>query len=206
VLNRCGFRDFIAQYFDEAYSSLFVDQIQPLDPRFTYCVVHATAAINGKRNESTATMQEIIAEKFCVTPYLSEIAGCLHEGLSPMKPCNAIAESRKQHVRALSLNQLFLNVCQSRRRDTSLQAKSEASLFCDLARTPSFEQLEARLKQTFNRQLNLVDLRHIARIAGGRVFLFLLGNSASRCETLAWFGQEWTLLEPVWMEMVDNPS
>jgi hypothetical protein len=61
--------------------------------------------------------------------YLSEIVGCLHEGLSPMKPDGPIAESRKQHIRALSSNQFFLNVCRSSRRDTSLQAISEVSLF-----------------------------------------------------------------------------
>jgi hypothetical protein len=60
--------------------------------------------------------------------HLSEIAQCLHEGLSPMKPDSPIAESRKQHGRELSSNQLFLNVCQSPRRDTLLQAKSEPSL------------------------------------------------------------------------------
>jgi hypothetical protein len=87
--------------------------------------------------------------------YLSEIAGCLHEGLSPMKTYGPRAENRKQQARALSSNQLFLNVCQSPRRDTLLQAKSEASLFFDLARTTSFKQLEARLKQIFNRRLNL---------------------------------------------------
>jgi hypothetical protein len=83
--------------------------------------------------------------------YLSQIAGCLHEALSPMKPYNPLAESRKQRTRALSSNQLFPNVCQSPRRDTLLQAKSEASLFFDLSRTTSFEHLEARLKQIFNR-------------------------------------------------------
>jgi hypothetical protein len=90
---------------------------------------------------------------------------------------------------AFSSNQLFMNVYQSPRRDILLQAKLKASLFLDLARTTSFEQLEASLKHIFNRRLNLVDLRHIVRIAGGRVVFSPPGNSASGCETLAWFGQ-----------------
>jgi hypothetical protein len=56
ALNPTAFRDFITQHFDRAYSSLFVYQIQPLDPKLTCCVIHATAAINGKGNESTVTM------------------------------------------------------------------------------------------------------------------------------------------------------
>jgi hypothetical protein len=69
VLNPCGFRDFGAHHFDQVYSSLFVDQIQPLDPRFTCRIVHATAAINGKGNENTVTMREITAEKLRETPF-----------------------------------------------------------------------------------------------------------------------------------------
>jgi hypothetical protein len=67
VLNPHGFRDFVAQHFDQVYLSLFVSQIQPLDPRFTCCVVHATGAING--NENTVTILEIIAERLRETPF-----------------------------------------------------------------------------------------------------------------------------------------
>jgi hypothetical protein len=69
VLNACGFRNFVAQHFDHVYSSLFLYQIQPLYPRFTCYEVHAAAAINGKGNESTVTMREIMTEKLRVAPF-----------------------------------------------------------------------------------------------------------------------------------------
>jgi hypothetical protein len=77
VLNPCAFRDFVVQHFDRAYSSLFVDQIQPLDPKFT-CCVHATTAINGNENGSTVTMLKIIAEKLPETPF--SLLGCAFDG------------------------------------------------------------------------------------------------------------------------------
>jgi hypothetical protein len=63
VPNPCAFRDFATQHFDHAYSSLLVSQIQPIDPRFTCCLVHAPAAISGKGNEWTVVTLEAIAAK-----------------------------------------------------------------------------------------------------------------------------------------------
>jgi hypothetical protein len=141
-----------------------------------------------------------------IDAYLSEIAGCLREGSGPGKPYSPIAGNRKQQVRTLSSNQLFLGVFQSPRREALLEAKSGAMQSLDLARRISFEQAEARLKRIFNRRMNLVDLRQIARIAGARVFLSPPSNAAARCDTLDWFERHWTVLEPVLAEMRDSAS
>jgi hypothetical protein len=63
ILNPCAFRDFVLSHFDRAYSLLFVYQIQPINPRFTCRLVHATSAINGKGNEGTVMTLEAIAAK-----------------------------------------------------------------------------------------------------------------------------------------------
>jgi hypothetical protein len=63
VLIPCSFHDVVTEHFDRAYSSLFVYQIQPIDPRFTCCLVHATAAISGKGNEGAIVTLEAIAAK-----------------------------------------------------------------------------------------------------------------------------------------------
>jgi hypothetical protein len=88
VLNPYAFRDFVTQYFDRVYFSIFVYQIQPINPRFTCCLVHATAAISGKENEGTVVMLEAIAEKlrnasFTVLGYAFDSDSCfnsLHNG------------------------------------------------------------------------------------------------------------------------------
>jgi hypothetical protein len=46
--------------------------------------------------------------------YLSEVAGMLHAGMSPLKLYSPVSGSRKQHIKLLSSNQLFLGVFQSR--------------------------------------------------------------------------------------------
>jgi hypothetical protein len=55
VLNPCAFRDFVMEHFEQTYSSLFVYQVQPVD------LVHATAVIDGKGNESTIVALEATA-------------------------------------------------------------------------------------------------------------------------------------------------
>jgi hypothetical protein len=88
VLNLCAFRDFVTQHFDRAYSSLFVYQIQLIDPRFTCYLVDAMAAISGKGTEGTVVTLEAIAAKlrnagFTVLGYAFDGDSCfnsLHDG------------------------------------------------------------------------------------------------------------------------------
>jgi hypothetical protein len=88
VLNPCTFRDFVMEHFKQAYSSLFVYQVQPVDPRLTCCLVHATAAIHGKGNESTTVALEAISTQlrerlFTVLEYAFDGDQCfnrLHNG------------------------------------------------------------------------------------------------------------------------------
>jgi hypothetical protein len=87
-----------------------------------------------------------------------------------------------------------------------LHAKSDASQLLDLARVASLEQPEAKLRQMFNRQLNLVDLRHIGRIIATRLFLPPPGISAPRHDTFEWFGRQWSLVEPILMKIAEHPS
>jgi hypothetical protein len=87
-----------------------------------------------------------------------------------------------------------------------LHAKSDAAQSLDLARAASLEQPEAKLKQMFSRRLNLVDLRHISRIVATRFFLTPPGISATRHDTLEWFGRRWNLVEAVLMEIAERPS
>jgi hypothetical protein len=68
-----------------------------------------------------------------------------------------ISGSRKQHVKSLSSNQLFLGVFQSLRRDSPIQAKSEVSKHLQLSSAFSPENAEVRLKQVFERRLNLAN-------------------------------------------------
>jgi hypothetical protein len=58
--------------------------------------------------------------------YLLEIAGCLYEGISPIKPYCLFAGDQKQRVKSLSSNQLFLGVFQS----------LGVTLYCMQNRTP----------------------------------------------------------------------
>jgi hypothetical protein len=48
VLNPYAFRDLVMGHLEQTYSSLFVYQVQPVDPRLTCCLVHAIASINGR--------------------------------------------------------------------------------------------------------------------------------------------------------------
>jgi hypothetical protein len=64
VLDRDAFRGFLAEHFDRAYTSLFVYQIQPINPKFTCCSVHVAAAISGKGTEITVATRESIARDF----------------------------------------------------------------------------------------------------------------------------------------------
>jgi hypothetical protein len=71
------------EHFEQAYSSLFAYQVQPVDPRLTYCLVHATAAINGKGNESTVVDSEAIATQlrenlFTVLGYAFDGESCFN--------------------------------------------------------------------------------------------------------------------------------
>jgi hypothetical protein len=81
-----------------------------------------------------------------------------------------IARDQKQRAKSLSLNQIFLGFFQSPRDDTLLHIKSDDSSSLDLARAASLEQPETKLRQMFNRRLNLVDLRPISRIIATRLF------------------------------------
>jgi hypothetical protein len=65
--------------------------------------------------------------------YLSEITEILHAWIRPLKPYSPISGSPKQRVKSLSLNQLFLSVFQSHRRDSLIQAKSETSKHLQLS-------------------------------------------------------------------------
>jgi hypothetical protein len=49
------------EHFESAYSSLFVSQVQPVDPKLTCYVVQATAAINKKDNESTIIAVDVLS-------------------------------------------------------------------------------------------------------------------------------------------------
>jgi hypothetical protein len=88
VLNPCAFRDFVMEYLEQAYSSLFVYQAQPVDPRLTCRLVHATAVINKKGNESTIVALAAIATQlrdilFIVLGYVFYGDSCfnrLHDG------------------------------------------------------------------------------------------------------------------------------
>jgi hypothetical protein len=51
VLDPDAFRGFLTEHFDRADTSLFVYQIQPIDPKFTCCLVHVAAAVSGKGTE-----------------------------------------------------------------------------------------------------------------------------------------------------------
>jgi hypothetical protein len=62
ILNPCAFRDFMMEHFEQAYSSFLCTECS--QSRLTCCLVHATAAINGKGNESI-----IVAEWGCFTGF-----------------------------------------------------------------------------------------------------------------------------------------
>jgi hypothetical protein len=87
-----------------------------------------------------------------------------------------------------------------------LDAKLNASQSLDLARAALLEQPEAKLKQMFSSRLNLVDLRNISRIVATGLFLTPPGISATRNDTLEWFGWRWSLVELVLMEIAERPS
>jgi hypothetical protein len=55
------FRDFVMEHFEQAYSLLFVYQVQPVTPSLTCCLIHATAAMNGRGNESMIAALQAIA-------------------------------------------------------------------------------------------------------------------------------------------------
>jgi hypothetical protein len=88
VLNPSAFRDFVMEHFEQAYSSLFVYQVQPVDPRLTCYRVHTTAAINGKGDERIIIALEVIATQlreslFTVLGYVFDGDLCfnrLHNG------------------------------------------------------------------------------------------------------------------------------
>jgi hypothetical protein len=75
--------------FEQTYSSLFVYPVQPVDVRLTCCLVHATAASNGKGNESIIVALEAIATQlreslFIVLGYAFDGNSCfnpLYDGL-----------------------------------------------------------------------------------------------------------------------------
>jgi hypothetical protein len=83
VLNPCAFRDFVMEHFEQVYCSLFVYQVQPVDPRLTCCLDHATTAIHGKGNESTIIALGAIATQlrqslFTVFGYAFDGDSCLN--------------------------------------------------------------------------------------------------------------------------------
>jgi hypothetical protein len=96
--------------------------------------------------------------------YLSEIAGILSAEISPLKRYSPISVSSKQDMKSLSSNQLFLGVFQSPQRDSLIEAKPEVSKHLQLSSAFSLENTERKLKQVFNRRLNVADLRHIGDI------------------------------------------
>jgi hypothetical protein len=82
VLNPCAFRDFLMEHFEQAYSSLFLYQVQPVELRLTCCLVHTTVAINGKRNESTifalrAIVTQLRESLLCYTLYKAADTRCI---------------------------------------------------------------------------------------------------------------------------------
>jgi hypothetical protein len=48
VSNPHFFHDFVVTHWNEAYSALFVFQVQPISYQFTCCAVHVIQAVNGK--------------------------------------------------------------------------------------------------------------------------------------------------------------
>jgi hypothetical protein len=82
------FHDFICQHWDSAYSSLFVDHIQPVAPDLTCCAIHCVATTNGKGNPATvAKLREMAAilgtKGFNVLGYAFDGDSCfdgLHSG------------------------------------------------------------------------------------------------------------------------------
>jgi hypothetical protein len=48
IANPRLFHDFVVTHWKEAYSALFVFQIQPISNQFTCCAVHAIQAADGK--------------------------------------------------------------------------------------------------------------------------------------------------------------
>jgi hypothetical protein len=62
VLDHLAFRDFLAQQWDDAYSSSFVDQVEPIAARLTCCLVYIVPVVNGKGNHVTVATLRSIAE------------------------------------------------------------------------------------------------------------------------------------------------
>jgi hypothetical protein len=62
MIDPAAFQDFVKENFDQAYTSLFVYQIQRLDRKLTYCVVYANPAVNGKGNRETIVGLQSILE------------------------------------------------------------------------------------------------------------------------------------------------
>jgi hypothetical protein len=104
------------------------------------------------------------------------------------------------------LNQLFFDVFQSPRRDSLIQAKSEALKHLQLLSAFSLENTEGRLKQVFDRRLNVRDLRHIGRILAARFFLPPPGISGTRSEPLGRFEEHWSIIEPALIEIAVGKS
>jgi hypothetical protein len=53
IANPRSFHDFVVTHWKEAYSALFVFQIQPISNQFTCCAVHAIQAADGKGTSET---------------------------------------------------------------------------------------------------------------------------------------------------------
>jgi hypothetical protein len=110
--------------------------------------------------------------------HLFGIAGNLQAGIRPLRPCSPVSGYRKQHIKSLSSKQLFLGVFQSPRHDSLIQAESEASKHLQLSSALSLENAKGRLKQVFDRRLNVADLRHIGGIVAARFFCLLKASQA----------------------------
>jgi hypothetical protein len=105
------------------------------------------------------------------TPRFQFLGISFSVGIRPLKHYSPISGSRKKRVKLLSSNQSFLGVFQSPRRDSRIQAKSEGLKHLQLSSALSPENIEGKLKQVFDRQLNVADLCHIGGIVAARFFL-----------------------------------
>jgi hypothetical protein len=70
----------------------------------------------------------------------------------------------------------------------------------------SLENPGGRLKQVFDRRLNVADFRHVGEIVAARFFLPLPGISGTRSEALRWFEEHWSITEPALIEIVVGKS
>jgi hypothetical protein len=87
-----------------------------------------------------------------------------------------------------------------------MQAKSELSKRLQLSNAFSLENTQGRLKQIFDRRLNVADFSHIGGIVAVRFFLPPPGISGTQSEALRWFEEHWNITEPALIEIAVGKS